>query len=67
MESIALSHNYRESQIDRCISCMMQIPGSWDLNVLNVAFTLKNALQAMGINISSEHAYHKVVQYANKH
>lgn len=57
----------RDMLIDRLVDAMMQIPGNWDLNILNVAFTLKNALQAMGITISSEQAYHKVVQYANKH
>lgn len=67
MAEIALSRIQRESQIDRCINLMMQIPSSWDLNVLNVAFTLKSALQAMGISISSDYAYRKVVQYTNKH
>lgn len=57
----------RKEQIDILIDAMMQIPGSWDLGVLNVSLTLKNALQSMGISISLEQAYRKVVQYANNH
>jgi hypothetical protein len=57
----------RKEQIDRCIREIMQIPGSWGVSILEVAYALKNALQTRGIAISSECAYSKVIQYINRH
>lgn len=61
-----ISYTQHESQIERCMRYLIQIPGSCEIDILDLSHMLQGMLKIIGISISLEQAYRKVVFYLNK-